>query len=296
MIVGLQAHGLALEPAVLAVLVFRLGTTWFSVALGLLTAWTWRARLMMLVRSRDTRGHFDSIADEYETELPAHVRERLLGRKVEIMRRRLNTAGILPGSSRGLDFGCGQGWYTCAMARMGYDMVGTDVSDRQLDHARRHADAQSMSAVQWDLIEDSRLPFSDGCFDFAFAINVLHHVGSKVDQEAALAEIVRVLRPGGILFLQEMNTINPLFRFYMGYLYPLIRAIDEGTEQWMNPRELPTVRTARWMPDIDCFTFLPDFVPGFLMRRLAGVEAWLERSRWRHWSAHYVARLVKETA
>jgi hypothetical protein len=80
----------------------------------------------------------------------------------------------------------------------------------------------------------------------------------------------------------------------VSYLYPLIRAIDEGTESWIHPDRLPLVDAAAWQADRDFFTFLPDFLPAFLTRRLAIAERWLEESSLRRWSAHYVARLVKD--
>ncbi len=103
-----------------------------------------------------------------------------------------------------------------------------------------------------------------------------------------------MLRPGGVFFLHEINTDNPLFRVYMGYLFPLLCDIDEGTEWWIRPSALPAIAGADWAPDADFFTFLPDFTPPKLLHALSGFEAFLERSRLRRWSAHYVARLIKK--
>ena len=49
----------------------------------------------------------------------------------------------------------------------------------------------------------------------------------------------------------------------------------------------------RWDDDLSYLTFLPDFTPRPLLERLSGFERALEGSRFRSWSAHYVARLVK---
>ncbi len=102
-----------------------------------------------------------------------------------------------------------------------------------------------------------------------------------------------MLRPGGSFFLHEINTKNPIFALYMGYLFPLIREIDDGTEAWIKPYSLPAVSGATWDEDLTYLTFLPDFTPRPLVEWLSGVERSLERSRFRSWSAHYVARLVK---
>jgi hypothetical protein len=79
----------------------------------------------------------------------------------------------------------------------------------------------------------------------------------------------------------------------MSYWFPLLSDIDEGTEEWIKPSRLPRVDGATWLTDVDYFTFLPDFTPRAWLHVLKGVEAWLERSSIRSWSAHYVASLRK---
>ncbi|MBM4363583.1 MAG: hypothetical protein FJ104_12955, partial [Deltaproteobacteria bacterium] len=101
--------------------------------------------------------------------------------------------------------------------------------------------------------------------------------------------------PGGHLFLHEINTENPLFRFYMGYVFPLLRRIDDGTEEWILPGALPAVAGGAWAPGAVHFTFLPEFLPAAVFRAFAGLERWLERSRLRRYSAHFMATLVKST-
>ena len=102
-----------------------------------------------------------------------------------------------------------------------------------------------------------------------------------------------MLKPGGLFFLHEINVENPLFRFYMSYWFPLLCDIDEGTEEWIKPSRLPRVEGAVWSRDVDYFTFLPDFTPRAALRALTSVEARLERSSIRSWSAHYAASLRK---
>ena len=172
-------------------------------------------------------------------------------------------------------------------------MAGVDLSEGQIREARAYA-ASTGSDVLFERIEGAALPYGNGVFDFVYAINVLHHITDDAQRDAILREIVRVLKPGGVFFLQEINTANVGFRLYMSYFYPLIRAIDEGTESWIHPDRLPLVDGAQWQTERDFFTFLPDFLPAFFARRLEIVERWLEESSLRRWSAHYVARLVKE--
>lgn len=273
-----------------AIVVFRLGTVGFTAGLGsllLLRSFRW---LVAFAPGGAAPGHFDRIAHDYSSRIPAHVRERLLARKVALMAERLESRGD-PRRSRGLDLGCGQGWYACAMAERGYRMAGIDASVGQIQRALEHADGRGL---QIDLVvaDATRLPFPSRSFDFVYAINLCHHIAAERDRIAVLAEIMRVLKPGGAFLLHEMNTTNPLFRFYMSYVFPLINGIDEGNERWILPNALPAVTGARWSERVDYFTFLPDFLPLAAQRLLAPAERWLEASAtMRRYSAHYLACL-----
>jgi SAM-dependent methyltransferase len=294
MIVQLGEAGVERETAVAAVLIFRAGTSWYALGLGLVALVRWRRQLVAFVLDRPGPDHFDRIAAEYGDQIPPHVRERVVGRKVAVMAERLAAAGVGPGA-RGLEIGCGHGWYAAEMARRGYRVFACDRSRGQLGAARGFLAGAGAAAGAAGLTSaDARaLPFADASFDFAWAVNVLHHIPGPGGAERALREVVRVLRPGGSFFLHEINTENPLFAFYMGYVFPLLREIDDGTERWIRPSALPRVPGADWEPQTAYLTFLPDFVPSPLLERLGRLERALERSRVRTWSAHYVARLVK---
>lgn len=295
MINDLMADGLATDRAVEAVAILRWGTTWFAVALGLVVFLRMRRRLAKLLRGNVSlaQGHFAELASEYTAEIPDHVRDRLLTRKTDLLVAALARHGIVSGA-KGLDMGCGQGWYVTAMAEQGYCMTGADPEPGQLEGAKRHSTARSIT-LDLAVAGVAKLPWPDGQFDFVYAINVLHHVTDPDVFQRGLGEIVRVLKPGGVFVLFEMNTRNPLFRLYMSYLFPLLRRIDDGTEVWVEPHHLPPVAGANWEAGVEYFTFMPDFVPVWLLKRLAVVEGWLERSPLSHWSAHYAAVLVKNT-
>ncbi|MBS10400.1 MAG: hypothetical protein CME19_02205 [Gemmatimonadetes bacterium] len=266
----------------IAVAVMRCGTAWFSLSLGLIAAYFWRERIIGLARNAVTDDHFEEIAEEYDDQIPEHIRTRLLSRKTDRMISHLTQAGLGVGSV-GVDLGCGQGWYLEEMTRAGYHVQGIDAAFGQIK-------ASSGRLIQGDA---GALPYADSTFDFAYAINVFHHILDPNHRSAAFREVIRILKPGGLFYLHEINTRNPLFALYMSYLFPVLTAIDEGDEVWIRPDALPSVAGATWIGDIDYFTFLPNFVPKHLTTVLAKVEGALEVSPARVWSAHYTARLRK---
>ncbi|MBA7486414.1 2-methoxy-6-polyprenyl-1,4-benzoquinol methylase, mitochondrial [subsurface metagenome] len=288
----LTAQAVPLSCAILCTVVFRMGTVYFIVSVGTLTIiFKWK-KLLGQLQTQRIEGHFDDIAETYQQRIPEHVRQRLLIRKVQYMKETLESMES-QGTKLGLDIGCGHGWYTCEMAKSGYQMCGIDKSLPQIQMARQYAKQQNINSHFFHA-DAAKLPFEDSYFDFAYAINVLHHIVNYDVQLQVFREIVRILKPGGVFFLQEVNTINPLFRFYLGYVFPLIRGIDEGNERWIRPNDLPDLSGAYWVKNKLYFTFLPDFIPGFLLKHLSELERYLEKSQLKKGSAHYIAKLLKE--
>lgn len=91
-----------------------------------------------------------------------------------------------------LEVGCGDGGFLLHLARRCRRLVGLDAYDASLLRARRRAPRAVL--VQGDL---ARVPLADGQLDLAVALDVLEHV----EPEAALAELHRLVRPGGRLLL-----------------------------------------------------------------------------------------------
>lgn len=99
-----------------------------------------------------------------------------------------------------LDIGCSWGRWTIAAARAGFRVVGLDPMLGPLMAAKRFAAA---NGVEIDYIcGDARcLPFADGTFERLFSYSTLQHF-SDLDCAAALAEMGRVLKPGGSSMVQ----------------------------------------------------------------------------------------------
>jgi SAM-dependent methyltransferase len=274
---SLEALGATAASAAAVVFVFRAATAWLSVALGGVAL---LARRQAGRRDR-THDHFDAIDACYDVWLPPHYRDHLVARKTAPMIARLSA---LAGTRRGLDIGCGRGWYSARMRAAGATMTGLDASGHQLVAARAHLGGD-VALVQGDVLA---LPFAPASFDFAYAVNVLHHVATPPAQREAVVEIGRAVRPGGLVFVHEMSVRNPLFRLYLEYVYPITKGIEEGTEYYLDPRhttDLPGLR----LIEVAHFTFIPDFAPHVLLPWLARVERRLEASALGPWAAHFVA-------
>jgi hypothetical protein len=81
----------------------------------------------------------------------------------------------------------------------------------------------------------------------------------------------------------------------MGYAFPRLKSIVEGTELWIDPRYGNTV-IGFALRDLRYSSFLPDFVPRALMDPLVAAEKRLESSPLRAYSVHYLAVLEKVEA
>lgn len=101
-----------------------------------------------------------------------------------------------------LDLGCGTGAVTVELARAAPSarVVGIDGDARVLARARRRVAGHSGVELIEGLAD--ALPFEDDAFDRATCSLLLHHLGPAT-QRAALAELSRVLRPGGELHLAD---------------------------------------------------------------------------------------------
>ncbi len=140
----------------------------------------------------DTQVHFDSVARAYyerNYEQPRTRHERALSLRRAVC---LDLVRSVPGSV--LDLGCGPGALAVPLAFDGREVVAFDLSVEMVVAAKQKLrNAPSASFCVGDAVA---LPFADETFDVIVSTGVLEYVPSI---ERALAELVRVLRPGGSL-------------------------------------------------------------------------------------------------
>ncbi|MBW2133832.1 MAG: class I SAM-dependent methyltransferase [Deltaproteobacteria bacterium] len=102
---------------------------------------------------------------------------------------------------RVLDAGCGTGNFSLALARRGARVVGLDRAAAMQFTARQKARKEGQDLL-WVRGHLSRLPFAAATFDGVVCILALDFVAER---QAALQEMVRVLRPGGFLLIAILN-------------------------------------------------------------------------------------------
>lgn len=151
-----------------------------------------------------------------------------------------------------VDIGCSWGRWSIAAARKGYDVIALDPSLGAVMAARRIA--RSLGLQVNFVVGDARnLPFESGTLDTAFSYSVLQHF-AKADARDALAEIGRVLVPGGLAKVEMPNRLG-----LRSQLHQIRRGFREAdgfeVRYWSTPELRDAFETAIGSTRIsaDCF-------------------------------------------
>jgi demethylmenaquinone methyltransferase/2-methoxy-6-polyprenyl-1,4-benzoquinol methylase len=168
------------------------------------------------------RSMFDRIAPVYD------AMNRLMTAGLDRRWRRATVRAVVQPGNEVVDVACGTGDLAVDAARAGGRVTGLDFSPEMLVRARRKQ--PSIEWVQGDMLA---LPFEDARFD---AATCGFGVRNASDLDRALAELARVLRPGGRVGILEITRPRGLLRFFFAFWFdrvvPLLGRVLPGGEAY----------------------------------------------------------------
>jgi 2-polyprenyl-6-hydroxyphenyl methylase/3-demethylubiquinone-9 3-methyltransferase len=136
-----------------------------------------------------------------------------------------------------LDLGCAGGFMSEAMALRGARVIGIDPAVEAVAAARRHSSAMGLT-IQYDVGVGEALPYDAAGFDAVVCVDVLEHV---VDLNRVLAEVARVLRPGGLFLFDTINRNSIARLATITIAEDVLRLLPRGTHdpaRFIKPLEL----------------------------------------------------------
>ena len=138
---------------------------------------------------------------------------------------------------RVLEYGCGEGWITRDLARLGGSICAFDISAQAADNTKRVlTDANVLARCSVEVMAAENLSYEADSFDIAVGFAIIHHL----DLPSALKELHRVLKPGGVAYFAEPLATNPAIQLYRR-LTPQYRTVDE---QPLELAQLPALLAA----------------------------------------------------
>ncbi|WP_413205293.1 methyltransferase domain-containing protein [Rhodospirillum sp. A1_3_36] len=180
------------------------------------------------------------LEDRVARERAAHGEDDVLARSY-VLKKRFSHILVTPGlkemervieklssgmrGSRVLDFGCGKGEMVLSYLAAGARQVdGIDISATYVAEAQARCQSAGLEKTRFtvQVMDAHALDFPDESFDWVMGRGILHHL----DQEKAVAEIRRVLKPGGQAVFMEPLADNPLLKVFR-FLTPSARTVDE---------------------------------------------------------------------
>ena len=155
-----------------------------------------RLRRCLARRARRSRGYFESVAGDWERIRKSCFDDRLGSVALE----KLVPRGLIVA-----DIGCGTGSLTFELARVAEKVVGVDLSPEMLKRAQSLARDRRVDNVEFRRGDAEKIPLESASVDAAFSVMVLHFLA---DPARAVAELVRITRPGGSVVLLDLVPHN----------------------------------------------------------------------------------------
>lgn len=165
---------------------------------------------------------------------------------------RLFPYGAVPTGGRVLELGCGMGTMAALWATRGADVVAVDLNEVAVAQTRRRFELMGLTG-QIEQADARDLPFAAGTFDYVWSWGVLHH---SPDIERSIAELMRVLKPGGgfgVMVYHRRSLLHLyMTRYVEGFLHRETRFLDslgiasrygDAAREEGNPHTWPMTRS-----------------------------------------------------
>jgi len=109
-----------------------------------------------------------------------------------------------------LDLGCGDGTTEVFMEKHfpAITIEAIDISQASIHEAEK----RKLKRASFTVYDGETIPFEDNCFDMVLIASVMHHIAFDL-HESVLKETLRVLKPGGRIYIFEHNPLNPFTRY-----------------------------------------------------------------------------------
>jgi ubiquinone/menaquinone biosynthesis C-methylase UbiE len=128
--------------------------------------------------------------------------------------------------------GCGFGEDAIRLAKLRAEVYAFDLSPELLEIARQRAATMAITGIHFEVMAAEALTYNDNFFDLVYFNDILHHVNIR----KAVAETLRVIRPGGKIIANELYTHSLLQRvreswLVSEFLYPRMVRFIYGTDK-----------------------------------------------------------------
>ena len=152
--------------------------------------------------------HHDQVADAFGSTGAAYLTSRVHATGADLQRLAATFAATC-GNATVLDLGCGAGHASFAVAPHVREVVAYDLAPPMLATVAAAAQERGLASIRTQQGAAEALPFADASFDWAISRMSAHHWR---DVRRALAEVRRVLKPGGrLMFIDVAGIDDPLF-------------------------------------------------------------------------------------
>lgn len=170
------------------------------------------------------------------------IHEQLAGSEYSFFRNLLRSCAPKGESLSCLDIGCGPGFFSILLAQLGHKVTAFDYSEGMLTQAQENFEEMGVE-VETQQGDAQNLPFADNCFDYIVSRNLVWNLEQP---QRAYSEWIRVLKPGGKLFIADAN--HYLYYFDNDYMHSRTLREENGFKHTHGVDPTPINEIARDLP------------------------------------------------